>query len=473
MILFLPALLIPFITGLLIVSILWPESAISAPSRAVKCCLAVGLGFGAASILFFVWLAIHGFRAGFISFIILEIAILSLALLRWFKGPGRHEALCPEPQKTPKNKFILLIKVFFYCALAAAAASFVLMTLKNPHGGWDAWAIWNLKARFLFKGTGHWVDTFSRLLPHPDYPLLLPGFIARCWKYAGSDTTFVPAAVSFLFTFSTVGLLCASLSVLRSRAQAFLAGLLLLGMPAFIFWGISQYADVPLGFFFLACVMLFSFYDKAPGGCRGFLPLAGVAAGCAVWTKNEGLLFLVSIVSIRFLAVVPTKGLKEYAFQMGRFMAGALPFLVVAGYFKMAFAPANEIVASQGFGAILEKLSDLSRYILISKTLAGVLLRLGLPFIGTIPVLVVYLLFAGVNVKKEDGPILITCFTTLLFMTAGYFFVYLITPENLAWHLSTSLVRLMLQLWPILLFAFFMAAKTPEEIELPGRPGVS
>jgi len=473
--LLLPALSIAFITGLLLVSVLWPDKELSTPCGVMKCSLAVGLGFGVSSVLFFVWLVIQGFRVGFLSFVILEIAVLCLAFLGWFRKRERHETFCHAPESAPKTKLILSITLFFYCALIVAVLSFILMALKNPHGGWDAWAIWNLKARFLFRGTDHWTDIFSKTIAHPDYPLLLPGFIARCWKYVGSETTLAPIAVSFLFTFATAGLLCASLSILRSRAQAFLAGLVLLAAaPFLIMHGVIQYADTPLSFFFLACVILFCLNDKSGTEYRhAFLVLAGMAAGCAAWTKNEGLLFLVSIVAVRFLVIVPTKGLKEYVLQMGRFMAGALPFLITVGYFKMRFALSNELIASQNFGAILGKISDPSRYLLILKAFAIVLSRIGFQFIGTIPVMAVYLLLVGVKVKRGDGPILMTCFATLLFMMAGYFFVYVITPEDLAWHLNTSLVRLMLQLWPTLLFALFMAAKTPEDMALSSRPDVS
>jgi hypothetical protein len=52
-------------------------------------------------------------------------------------------------------------------------------------------------------------------------------------------------------------------------------------------------------------------------------------------------------------------------------------------------------------------------------------------------------------------------------MLAGYFFVYVLTPLNLTYHLMTSLNRLFLQLWPGLLFLFFMAAAPPD-----GEPAV-
>jgi hypothetical protein len=44
---------------------------------------------------------------------------------------------------------------------------------------------------------------------------------------------------------------------------------------------------------------------------------------------------------------------------------------------------------------------------------------------------------------------------------AGYFFIYLITPYDLRWHLRFSLNRLFLQLWPSAVFLFFLAAPIP------------
>ena len=45
----------------------------------------------------------------------------------------------------------------------------------------------------------------------------------------------------------------------------------------------------------------------------------------------------------------------------------------------------------------------------------------------------------------------------LLLMLVGYAFVYLTTPQGLAWHLDASVHRLLMQLWPTGLLAFFLA----------------
>ena len=59
----------------------------------------------------------------------------------------------------------------------------------NPHGEEGAWSIWNLRARFLFAAGAFWRLAFSSNLnwSHLDYPLLLPGLVALCWKLTGQN----------------------------------------------------------------------------------------------------------------------------------------------------------------------------------------------------------------------------------------------------------------------------------------------
>jgi archaellum biogenesis protein FlaJ (TadC family) len=45
---------------------------------------------------------------------------------------------------------------------------------------------------------------------------------------------------------------------------------------------------------------------------------------------------------------------------------------------------------------------------------------------------------------------------------AGYFFIYLITPHDLSWHISTSMDRVISHLFPMLIFWLFVALKPPQ-----------
>jgi hypothetical protein len=49
-------------------------------------------------------------------------------------------------------------------------------------------------------------------------------------------------------------------------------------------------------------------------------------------------------------------------------------------------------------------------------------------------------------------------------MLAGYYGIYLTTPLELKAHLATSIDRLILQLWPMAVFAIFMHLRTPADV---------
>ncbi len=102
----------------------------------------------------------------------------------------------------------------------------------------------------------------------------------------------------------------------------------------------------------------------------------------------------------------------------------------------------------------------------ISFTQGLVDVRVGMrlnPGAVSIILLAVYLLFAGIRIDKGDRPGLLQTGAILLLMLAGYFFVYVMTPLDLTYHLVTSLNRLFLQLWPSVILLVFMIARTPEE----------
>jgi hypothetical protein len=53
---------------------------------------------------------------------------------------------------------------------------------------------------------------------------------------------------------------------------------------------------------------------------------------------------------------------------------------------------------------------------------------------------------------------------------AGDFAVFLLTPDDLNWLLSTALERLYLQLWPLLLLAVFLLLRRPEDFAIAEAP---
>jgi len=60
-------------------------------------------------------------------------------------------------------------------------------------------------------------------------------------------------------------------------------------------------------------------------------------------------------------------------------------------------------------------------------------------------------------------PVAIASSIALLTMFVAYFFAYVVTPMDLTWHLSTSLGRLYVQLWPSFIFLSLAALRPHQE----------
>jgi hypothetical protein len=459
------SLLVLMIPSTLLVHCLWPNSLKA--SLPIKIFLGVGLGFGISSVLLFLWLITVGsLSRGYRGYPAVEmlIALSSVAVLVYvIKRRGVQPASSPPVIRETGSKLTNLTGVSLLISVACIAITMLVISLREPHGQGDATAIWNLIARFIYRGGRQWTNTLSSHLAwtHADYPLLLPTSVARLWAYAG-ETQFGPILIAMLFTFCTLGLLVSSTSILRTRTQGYLAGLVLLEPFLFFRIGTYQYADILLGFFLLAALVLLCLYDRADGDSQRLLILAGMMTGLAAWTKNEGLLILLAVVTARLVAVVISQGLKIYFKQMIYFAIGAAPILLVVIFFKAAIAPANDLVAGQSLSATAERVFDLSRYVLILKAFVNQLTGFRKWYLHPSYLLIIYAWLVGVKTAKTERTSLVTLVGTLGLILTGYLSTYVTTPRDLYWHLTFSLDRLLIQLWPSLVLLYFFVVVPPE-----------
>jgi 4-amino-4-deoxy-L-arabinose transferase-like glycosyltransferase len=324
---------------------------------------------------------------------------------------------------------------------------------------------WNLRARLIFRAGTDWRDAFSGLIPwsHPDYPLVVQGSVVRAWTYAGGERLAASAMVALVFTAATVALAGAALALLRSRGQAALAALVLLGTPFFIAHGASQFADVPVGFFFLATVILLSLHHRHAVRTLRFAGLAGFACGLAMWTKNEGLLFLVSVVAAQLVAGIGKGRAGAVARQLLAFGAGLLLPAILLVYFKIRFAPPNDLISTVGAGQTLAWLLDPRRHAIALLAFGKHILGFGNNgLVSGVWLLVTYSLCVGIRVPPEDRRWAVTIVLAIVAMLAGHFLVFVGTTPDVARLLDSSLDRLLLQLWPSAVFLCFMLLPVPE-----------
>jgi len=452
--------------GFGLLRVLFPGQLRPSLHNALSLSLGAGIGMGIASCLYFICLALAGPNLALLAIVegifVLAAVVLGLRIqargteLTWSDGP-------------PPARYLT---VLFAAAAVLGLALFVTHSATKPHGEWDAWSIWNLHARFLYRGGDLWKNAFSNRIAwsHPDYPVLLPGLISLGWTLARAESTLAPITVAFLFTFATAGLLISSLGILRGRVQAFIAGALLLGTVAFVEVGAMQYADVPLSFYILATVVLLCLQDRHPEDLR-FTLLAGLTAGFAAWTKNEGLMFVFVVILARAVAVLRFGARPLLVRQLGAVAAGLFFPLAVVVFFKLRLAPPNDLASTRP-ADIIAHVSDFGRWITVLQgfgkqafffgqmAVEGVLVRGFLIPIAL--VLLLYWLLVRFRVHERDRSLVATAALTVALMLAGDFAVYVLLPNDVNWQMSTSLDRLFLQLWPAGLFAFFMAANVPQ-----------
>jgi hypothetical protein len=411
-----------------------------------------GVAAGITSILYFL-----GVIAGanpFVSLIVSGAACV--AAVKWLALP------LPEAGAKPPTKWL---RIVFSVVLLAAMAAFVGIAMKEPHGDWDAWSIWNLHARFLARGGDHWTAMFSKDLAwsHPNYPLLLPAFIAQLWSVTGAQSRFVPVMIAFLFTFLTVGALFGAVRRLRGWDQALIAGVFLLGGAELTAQGITQYADIPLAFYIVSALALLFFEDVK---CT---VLAGALTGFAAWTKNEGLLFLIALLLARCIARLRFRESAKLPREIGWIAAGAVPALATLALFKIKYAPADDLLLSHKAGELMARATDFGRYITVIEAFVEALFRAGGFLVPGIIVLGVYAWLVGFKPDAKQRVGLATVIIAVAIMLLGDFAVYVLFPNDVNWQLGTSMPRVFFQVWPAALLAFFTAVSTVDLAAAPPK----
>jgi len=323
-------------------------------------------------------------------------------------------------------------------AVAAAASAllvvalFVEHTVRYPDGGWDARAIWNLRARALHRAPSRLDLAFSPQMPeaHPDYPLLVPALVADAFDVAGEDS-YASGSIALAFAALLVAVVGASAAAALGPAAGCAAALLILGLPALLQLGATQCADVPLAAL-LAAACALAVRSRGPGS----LLLAGLAASLCALTKNEGLVWAAAL----WIAV--------FSVMRGRaavlLLAGALPGLVLLLVFKSRFVPANDLAADTTALGLWTRVSDFHRAGAVASGLLAQSWRFGSWGLAGPAVAVA----AAWPVRLSSGRVGAARILrrTLALCALAVFGIYLAAPREVAGLLPVSADRLLFQL---------------------------
>lgn len=386
--------------------------------------IVTGIAIGCISVLYFASLICH------LPFAI-TLALIGASLWLLYRSIARFlPAVAEENRTAPVISIVLL-------AAGIGVITWKSYSTGSKYGEWDAWCMWNFHAKYLADGD-LWQRMFlNQKADHTDYPLLLPGTVGFLIRLCnGRLTLMIPFIFSLLMT-----LFIPVLLYLESPGRYKIAGtiaLFVLGTNTYyVTNGLTQYADVVLAFFFLCAVIC---AEHARVDSRYTL-LAAACLGCCIWTKNEGLI-LAGIFMV-FNSRLLLANAKHTAI-------GLSAFAVIYVIFKLAYAPANDMVAGQNHDTLNQLFVPL-RYKVIYKHLTD---NIDKNFYYLKIVIPLYLLLCMV---KRQWPgrqfMMLTC------CGVAYFFVYVLSVQDLEWHLTTSQDRLILQLMPALLYVAALQTK--------------
>lgn len=411
--------------------------------------LGTGIGAGISSLLDFAltWAGLAN------RFSLLGVELLALAAAGFLLS--RRDA-SPIEESPGNPSWIWLLRIAAMIAVLMLALSFSNTFTSNPTGEWDASAIWNLRAEYLAGGPSTWRYAVSNYANHPGYPLLVSGFVARTWTILGNTNDAIPGALSLIFSLANLGVLCGALASI-SEALGWLAALVLLATQSFIAQSATQYSDVPLALFVLSATAVLAFAALRDWPPR-LLALAGIFAGFAAWTKNEGLVFAIVIAVVAlWRAKIAAKWL----------IAGAAVPILATLALKMFLAQGRESMFPQSAAQAAKMIADPSRWAKIIASFAHNLWSLGTPWAHPVLLLAILGFAFGFLPRQSWRWWLALAPVALLAVDFG---IYLISMADLDWHLGTSNSRLILQVWPALLFTFCLMLRAPQAAVEESKP---
>ncbi len=423
-------------------------------SRLITAAIAIGAGLGLSSVITF-WCVLLGLplRGWFAS--IDALGWTAVAVVAWLVHRRRGAAAGrARPRLTAAD---WLVRAGFAAVAALAGATIVAHGLAAPHGEWDAWAIWNQKARFFSRDIEHWTAVLDISWSNPSHPLLISLSVARLWAYAGIETTLAPAALGAVWAIGATTVVIGALD--SGRRRAWIAGAVMLAPATVTRLAAAQTADLAIGFFVAATLVVLRSAMLAPAAsdARARLLVAGLLASLAAWTKNEGLVLM----AIGMLIVTATAARRRQGSVAAWWALGAAPVCATVLWHKVVVAPVapEYMTDAPGAGAMIAGLFDPASHLTIWTLIAPRWLEWGGPLAaGALPVV---LAAAALAALTPGGRSLRITLAAVAVMGASYYAIWLVSPLDRVWLIATTFERLAGQIWPSLVLIAFAAGDAP------------
>lgn len=359
--------------------------------------------------------------------------------------------------KEPINQWLGTI---FICLLFISPIQF------QPLEAWDARSIWFFHAKMIYTAgsaglSAGWQHP-SVIFSHTDYPNLVPGMAAQVACIVGYWNEYIPKISLF---YSLVPIVMWLFTFAR---KSFSFGILILLFPFSIYqlmW--NGYMDGYLALYVSLAFLLLGRYIQR----NSFIDLISNITCLAIlpYFKNEGqLVALAGILSIVMTDIIIKKsgraGIKTVVWGREKVVAAAIliaPF-ILWGFYKLKYGLTNDlqIGTAQSITRIIERINDNSYSIILDSTytqIEAAFMLFGL------------LYFSTILQKRYVPTAVIPALSTAVVCYIGMALIYLLTPNDLHWHINSSVDRTMLPISGCIFVAcYFMLDSLENSIDIPG-----
>lgn len=337
-----------------------------------------------------------------------------------------------------------LSRPVIWCGILVVLLLYAIKILSEPLAAWDARSIWFFHAKMIYvkgalsqaAGWNHAAAQFS----HVDYPKLLSSLAAEVSYPMRYWNEYLPKVALLL-------LLIPPVFWIYSFLRYSWSSLFLLCIFPFMMgeWLWNGYMDGYLAIYLAVAMLLVGRYITK----RQPLDLIS-SLGCLVFIpnlKNEGLLeMFIGAIAITITGIKMAKANMLQLEQVIRLrwpqsvslIVCIIPCLVWYLYYRIAWGLTNDlqIGTHETFTRILQRITDWNSIALI---FGSILNQLWFPIL-ILSVLFIVLMTGGSRMQTEMIPPIITGTLYALCL----FIVYLLTPNDLAWHLTNSVNRTIL-----------------------------
>ncbi|NTW80187.1 MAG: hypothetical protein HGB32_08570 [Geobacteraceae bacterium] len=342
-----------------------------------------------------------------------------------------------------RGAFTHYFKMGYFIGIATFLTTIVfIIVIVNTQLGWDAQYIWFFHGKMIFFNNGlyqtaGWSNPAYQF-SHVDYPKLLAILAAQFSCLVGYWNDYVPRlSLLILLVPAVLGVASFSEKITISYIYLYLM----------VFFSINEYTtngymDAYLAIYASISLLFFWRWAKTEiidDFLTGFAFLAIIPL-----MKNEGMLYLLSVTSGFVLSYTFLKDKKYQVLTVirsaiFRYISAVLVLnIMLWSWIKYAWDLKNDLnLGVDSITLITDRISDGSMFTVLRLMLANV----------TIGASIIILLFTVLIAIKSRvfylKDILLSATVTSIYF-AGIFVIYMATPHDLSWHLTSSTYRTMM-----------------------------